>query len=270
MDFADLALARRLEAAEGAACLDTSRSVARLHPEIATAAEEIAGGWAVFTGAGSPISEARGLGMNGPVSDGDMDRLASFYHSRNDAVRLEVCPLADASLHQQLARRGYRLLEFSNMLARPLSQTDPERDTPPNGSRITTRPLAAGEGPKWAHLVAHCFSEYVPVTQELLDIMSCWTQSAIGICFFALLDGELAGGAALVMHEKVALLGGAGTDVRLRGRGVQRALIESRLAFAAKAGCDVAMTVTLPGSGSQRNVERHGFHVVYSRTKFTL
>jgi len=147
MIFADLALARRLEAAEGAACLDTSKSVARLHPEIATAAEEIAGGWAVFTGAGSPISEARGLGMNGPVSDGDMDRLASFYHSRNDAVRVEVCPLADASLHQQVAQRGYRLLEFSNMLARPLSRDDVALAAASNGSCISTRPLATGEGP---------------------------------------------------------------------------------------------------------------------------
>jgi GNAT superfamily N-acetyltransferase len=110
----------------------------------------------------------------------------------------------------------------------------------------------------------------VPVTQELLDVMSCWTQSSIGTCYFGLVDGELAGGGTVAMHDRVALLGGAGTDLRFRNRGVQQALIEARLAHAARAGCDVAMTVTLPGSGSQRNVERHGFRVVYSRTKFLL
>jgi hypothetical protein len=265
MLFADLTLARRLEAMEAAACVDTSRSVARLHPEIATATEAIAGGWAVFTGAGSPISEARGLGMRGPVTADDMERLETFYHSRGDAVRIEVCPLADASLHQQLAQRGYRLLEFSNMLARPL---EGDAATPPVRQGVSTRPAASDEGSVWANLVAHCFAEHVPVTQELLDVMSCWTQSSIGTCFFGLLDGELAGGATVAMQEGVALLGGAGTDLRLRNRGVQQALIEARLAHAARAGCDVAMTVTLPGSGSQRNCERHGFQVVYSRTKF--
>jgi len=32
----------------------------------------------------------------------------------------------------------------------------------------------------------------------------------------------------------------------------------------------MAMAVTLPGSGSQRNFERHGFRVVYTRTKLIL
>ena len=267
MTFADHALARRLEAMEGFACVDTSKSVARLHPEIATAAEEIGGGWAVFTGVGSPISEARGLGMNGPVTDHDMDRLEAFYHSRRDAVRIEVCPLADPSLHQQLAKRGYRLLEFSNMLARPLDSRVMAISVREN---VTTRQAEPGEGPAWADLVARCFAEHVPVTQELLDVMSCWTQSSIGICFFADVDGTPAGGATVAMHDGVALMGGAGTDLRFRNRGVQQALIETRLSFAALAGCDLAMTVTLPGSGSQRNCERHGFHVVYTRTKFLL
>jgi len=265
MRFADHALARRLEAAEAFACLDTSKSVARLHPEIAAAAEAIAGGWAVFTGAGSPISEARGLGMSGPVTEQDMDRLEAFYRSRGDSIRIEVCPLADTSLHQLLAQRGYRLLEFSNMLARSVDADAPPAPAPQG---ITTRPAAAGEGPAWAKLVAHCFAEHMPVTQELLDVMSCWTQSSIGTCFFGLVDGEPAGGATVAIHQRVALMGGAGTDLRFRNRGLQQALIQARLGFAARAGCDAAMTVTLPGSGSQRNCERHGFRVVYTRTKF--
>src|SRR5208282_6192781 len=137
MTFGDLALARRLETMEAFACVDTQRTVSRLHPEIAAAVESIAGGWAVFTGVGSPISEARGLGMNGAVTDLDMDRLENFYRSHGDSIRMEVCPLADASLHRHLATRAYRLLEFSNMLARSL---DPSVGPAPTPAGISTRP----------------------------------------------------------------------------------------------------------------------------------
>lgn len=269
MPFADLALARRLEAMESFCCLDTSHNVAKLHPVIPAAAEQIAGGWAVFTGVGSPISEARGLGMDGPVTPTDMDRLEDFYHSRQDAIRIEVCPLADATLHQLLAARGYRLLEFSNMLARPVAPQE-GRESPAVAARIITRIAAPAEGPLWADTVARCFAGQMPITQELIDVVSCWAHSSIGSCYFALVDGEIAGGGSVAVNAKVALLGGAGTVERFRNRGVQQALIAARLDHAARAGCDLAMTVTLPGSGSQRNCERHGFRVVYTRAKFIL
>ena len=268
MPFSDLALARRLEAMEGFCCVDTARNAARLRPEIPTAAEEIAGGWAVFTGVGSPISEARALGMDGPVTVADMDRLEIFYRSRSDAIRIEVCPLCDVTLMQLLASRGYRLLEFSNMLSQPLA---PEQGREASAAApVTTRVATASEGPLWAATVAHCFAGQMPISQELIDVISCWTQSSIGACYFAFVDGEIAGGGSVAVHDGVALLGGAGTVERFRNRGVQHALIAARLAHGARAGCDLAMTVTLPGSGSQRNCERAGFRVAYTRAKFIL
>jgi hypothetical protein len=45
-------------------------------------------------------------------------------------------------------------------------------------------------------------------------------------------------------------------------------LIGVRLEDARAAGSDLAMSMTLPGSGSQRNLERQGFRVIYTRTKF--
>jgi len=53
-----------------------------------------------------------------------------------------------------------------------------------------------------------------------------------------------------------------------RNRGVQTTLLHARLAIAAAAGYDLAMTSTQPGSTSQRNVERQSFRVVYTRSKF--
>ncbi|MFY9922262.1 MAG: GNAT family N-acetyltransferase, partial [Mycobacterium sp.] len=50
-----------------------------------------------------------------------------------------------------------------------------------------------------------------------------------------------------------------------RRRGVQSALLTKRLADAAEAGCDVAVVTTAPGSKSQQNVQRQGFHLPYTR-----
>ena len=35
-------------------------------------------------------------------------------------------------------------------------------------------------------------------------------------------------------------------------------------------GCDLAMMVAVPGSDSQRNAERNGFRIAYTRTKWKL
>jgi GNAT superfamily N-acetyltransferase len=59
-----------------------------------------------------------------------------------------------------------------------------------------------------------------------------------------------------------AMLGGAATLPAFRRRGVQRALIEARLAVAARAGCELAIVTADPGSSSARNVERTGFQLI--------
>jgi GNAT superfamily N-acetyltransferase len=53
-----------------------------------------------------------------------------------------------------------------------------------------------------------------------------------------------------------------------RGRGAQRALLAARLQYARDHGAELAMMVAAPGSASQRNAQRVGFQVVYSRVKW--
>ena len=62
----------------------------------------------------------------------------------------------------------------------------------------------------------------------------------------------------------------AGTQHDLRCRRYRRAslqakLIQERLSRAAQAGCDMATADTEPGSASQRNYEKLGFRVAYTR-----
>jgi GNAT superfamily N-acetyltransferase len=72
------------------------------------------------------------------------------------------------------------------------------------------------------------------------------------------------------IHDGVALFGGSATVPELRRRGLQAALVHKRMHYAFDHGCDLAMMVAQPGSDSQRNAERKGFRIAYTRTKWRL
>ncbi len=68
----------------------------------------------------------------------------------------------------------------------------------------------------------------------------------------------------------VALLAGASTIPEMRRRGLQAALLEARKRYAFEHGYQLAMMVTESGSQSQRNAERKGFRIAYTRIKWRL
>src|SRR5262252_6904282 len=74
-------LARRIELAEAQAGAAAAVSLGKLRPETGACVEQVAGGWAAYAGAGSPVTQAIGLALDGrPVSDGEFARLEEFYH----------------------------------------------------------------------------------------------------------------------------------------------------------------------------------------------
>jgi len=87
-------------------------------------------------------------------------------------------------------------------------------------------------------------------------------------CYLARVDGKIAGGGTLALHDGVAGLFGASTLPVARKRGVQTALLQRRLARASQAGSDLAVSIAQPGSISQRNIVQQGFQVLYTRVKF--
>jgi len=266
MQLMDFELARRVEMAEAVAMRSAAEAAQRRQPGAGIAVAEIAGGTAVFAGKDSPITQAIGVGINGPVSDSDLDQLEEFFRSRGAAVALELCPLVAITLYQALANRGYTLAEVSNVLVRDLTETalsPPE----PAASGIVVRPIAPGEADLWTRTVAEGFAEFQPVTETLLDALSGMTDRPNAASFLAFVDAEVAGGAAVAEHERVGGLFGASTLPQFRRRGVQSALLAARLAWMRERDCDVAVSITQPASGSQRNIERFGFRVAYTRTK---
>ena len=262
--FVGHALARRLELTEAESAVACAVGHLKKHPASHAAVETIAGGRAVFTGPTSPITQATGIGLDGQVTDEDFERLEHFFFSRGAAVNVETSPFADPSLFEHFARNGYRAIEHSSVLVRRVVADELlTRETD-----VKIAEASADQHDLWVRTVCTGFAEHFPVTDELLEIMDMFSAAPGARKYLAWVGGKVAGGAALTMREGIAGLFGASTLIEFRRRGIQRELIRVRMATAAAAGCDIALTFALVGSVSERNILRNGFRVAYTRTKF--
>jgi len=259
-----LELAREIELAEAEAAVACAERLVAAHGNGAGAIASVAGGYAVYCGANSPVTQAVGLGLNGAVSKEEFDRLEEFYFSRKEMVRVETCPMVDGSLIEQYRERGYHVSEFSNVMVRPVEKS--AAGALPDGMEI--RKVGDGEIDLWTLTVAQGFAEHFPVTQEILSVMRLFADGKNTECYFARVDGKIAGGATLALRGRIAGLFGASTLPAFRNRGVQTALLHARMQRAAEQGCELAMSLALPGSASQRNITRRGFRTLYTRVKF--
>lgn len=96
---------------------ETAIYAQRLHPEKPNhfVHEQIAGGIAVFTGVGSPLTQAIGVGLNGPVSEEEFAKLEAFFFERGcGCARAEPFhpPYADGVARLDGAGRGDRTLDI--------------------------------------------------------------------------------------------------------------------------------------------------------------
>ncbi len=264
-----LELARRIETAEAGAAIETAELLNHERTGTSAAVEHIAGGTAIYCGPDSPVTQAVGLGLNGPVSDADMDQLESFYRTRSETVRVETCPLADASLIAQFRRRGYGATDFSNVFAASLLDDGlPQLFRPELPPNTVIERVPSDQLDLWTITVAEGFAETFPVTKEMLNVMKLFACGPHTECYLALVDGKPAAGGTLAMRDGVAGLFGASTLPAFRNCGLQTALLQVRLERARAANCDMAVSLARPGSASERNIARHGLQTLYTRIKF--
>jgi len=263
--FADRALSQRFERAEGNANRSFVEARRRLDPAGGSAWIECGGALAMFDGAASPLTQTFALGLFEPPNDALLTAIERFFRDRGAPANHETSPLADPSLGSMLAVRGYRPIEYSNVLYRtvalPLSEPD---------SSIVVTPVASVDAVRWARTAAEGWgSEGAQVGEFVLGIGRLQVAADGFHAFLATHAGRDVAAGGLFIHEGVALLAGASTIPSARRLGAQFALLHARLQMASAVGCRLAMIVALPGSASQRNAERHGFRIAYTRTKWS-
>jgi len=240
------ALARRLERAQ-------AMQNDRFNQSAGGRSLPVGGGFAHFRGEGHPLNQA--LGLTEAISDSELDQVEAFLGA---PTVLELSPGADASLWPLLAQRGYRVHQFQQLWSRSLEPLGPGPS--PGAIRIAHHEEAV----LLSRITCAAFTErddwqdLDPPFLTSLDVPDAWG-------FLALVDGEAAGGGMLGLVQGVALLSGDGVLPRFRGRGLQKALIEARLAFAWARGCDLACASTAPGTASQRSYEACGFRAAYPK-----
>jgi GNAT superfamily N-acetyltransferase len=267
--FSDVDLARRLERAEGQANREFIETRARLFPEVGAEWREVAGAYLMYDGAASLLTQTFGLGLFQETTRADMDEIETFYRARGAPVMHEISPLADASLLALLNERGYQPFEFTSVMFRPISRAGDDLPVARN-DKVSVRIVGEDEHELWAQTAAHGWSEFTEFADQILELSRLSAKRAGAASFLAEIEGEPIATGGIGIYDGVVLLAGASTVPAGRRQGAQAALLRSRLRYAAERGCDIAMMCAQPGSTSQRNAERNGFRIAYTRIKWRL
>ncbi len=263
MQFVDQAFARRLESCEEMPQVMYARLFQNTRPELGAAEEEICGGHMIFAGLGSPIGRVTGAGLDRPFTFDDLDRVERFYRAHQAPAQVDLCSMHRPEVFELFKERGYAIAELNNVLYRKLDAQE-KFPPPPAGCEIR-RSLPEEADRAGAIVEGAFFPDGAPEAYQ--GLVAPFYQMERALAFVASIDGKLvACGTGLVIPEhRVFALCGAGTLAEFRGRGLQTALLGARMAAAVEAGCEYAVVVTNGGTTSQRNAERLGFRVAYSK-----
>ena len=135
---------------------------------------------------------------------------------------------------------------------------------------IQVRVIAGDEAEQWAQTSARGWSEHPEVIEMILGFGRTFASTVGATGMQAEIDCQPIATGVVFIADSVALLAGASTIPNARRQGAQSLLLEARLRYAVEQGCDLAMMCALPGSPSQRNAQRNGFQIAYTRTKWKL
>jgi GNAT superfamily N-acetyltransferase len=261
--LASLELSQQLERAEALSSARFVDSRRRLTAGSAAEWMEAGGAVALFDGPESPMTQTFCLGLFEPATPQLLDTLEHFFFSRGAPAQHEVSPLAGIECLALLQERGYRLVELSSVLYRTV-EAAPEA---PEDVRVTV--VSDAEADLWARVAAEGWRDIAPEYYGfILEMGQAAVRKEDSCCFLAWIDGRPVASAGLALAPPVAHLAGASTIPEARRRGVQRALLAARLRHAHEHGCTLALMGAAPGSASQRNAERLGFRIAYTRLKW--
>ncbi len=237
--------------------------------EVALASIEVGAGVATRGDKGTWVNSAVAIGMGGPVTPDDIDRVIAFHEHAGAEPRVEVCPFADKSLLSALAARSFTLAGFDTLFFRPLSRADtftPLYAPPPDLTIREVDPRSPEQVRTFALTVTTGFAPPgSPRQQAAIDLVERCCHHPRTRNYTAFIGDTPAGAGSLELHGEIAALFGLSVLQDFRARGIQQSLIAARLTAAREAGCAVATISSAPGNHTERNARRAGFQVAYTR-----
>ncbi|MCX5745855.1 MAG: hypothetical protein NT062_25545, partial [Proteobacteria bacterium] len=118
--FMDRALSQRLEGAEGAIGASFVDARQRVSPDAGARRQDFDGTIALYDGPASPMSQTFGLGLAQPATAAQLAAIEAFFDACGCTTQHEVSPLAGVETTALLVARGYRPIEMSTILVRPI------------------------------------------------------------------------------------------------------------------------------------------------------
>lgn len=242
--------------------------------ELADESVDIAGGTMSYAGPGVWANQACGIGLRGPISDADLDRIVEFYDARDEPGEIELAAHADASCFRGLATRGFYCKEIESVFAidgqRHVVETptlDRLADLGLEMSRITARGDAAQDFVEVGTRGFHTTGKPVnPAERKLLHRVIAHPRTAAWLVRF---EGEICGVTAMECAGEVACLFATTVTPKFRCRGIQRALIEARLRHGLDEGCRYVCMHSAAGIATERNARRTSMELCYSKAVLT-
>ena len=205
----------------------------------------------------------RVLGLR-DASDSELDGIVDWYRGRGGPCYLDLIPmLTGRHLRENLASRGF----YQDTFHTALYCVPSTNNIKPREGLVVKEVGKADIGP---------FSDLYMVYMDDLGLSKSLRRSGETLVktgypragwrlYMVTIEGESAAFGMLHIEDGIASMAGAATVKKYRGWGCQTALINRRLEDAAVAGCNLAVTQAAPGSVSQRNMERVGFRVAYTK-----
>ena len=261
MLFMDRELSLRLERVEGVVGV----AFAEVNRARGAVSREFDGTYAFFDGVDSPLTQTFGLGMRAEVTTESLDAIEAFFTERGADVMHEVSPFAGVATIAQLAQRGYLPHELSTVLVLPLAES---LAAPVSGLQV--RIAESADRDAWIETSVQGWSADATYGDTMRRIATSAFANQAMIHMLVEREGQIIATGSMGIADDVALMAGASTIPTGRGLGAQALLLTARLAEARRRGCTLAMMVADPGSTSQRNAERRGYRVAYTRTKWRL
>lgn len=226
----------------------TAQGVAMVREDAAFG--EVGTGVALFAGAGSPLTQARGFAHRSP---GDVEAIEAFFAPRTDDWEVSVDPFTDPETVRRLLDAGYRPGQFEGTLAQRIETVPP---APSLDIVEVGEELEAWMETTWRGWMGNEDGACAP--DDLVRSVAAMPSRR----YLAIIDGIPAASASMMEFGDAVVLGGAATRVPYRGRGLQSALLARRLLDAGRGR--LAVIGAMPGTQSYRNAQRSDFVPLYS------
>jgi len=222
------------------------------------------GGSAAFIVRGAPHLELSRVTGLSDADIGQIGELLDWFRMQHLNPSIDLSPYRSGeSLLRALAERGCYQSRFLTVL---YGRPNPEPPSPPAGVKVKEYPPHALD--EFASLVVNI--DQIPELDQNLWKKVMQAQFEGWRCYVGFVSGNPAAHGVMRVHSGVAITMFAATRPEYRNFGCQTALLRQRIYDAALSQCDLVTCSAHPTSVSQRNQERAGLRVAYTKAVWSF